>query len=157
MTINAGIWIDHHRAVVVLLTNGVETIQVILADAEATNAPDSSSNDRNAHSRNDFIAEDKRERKAMIHFVKHYDNVIAHLHHADMIFIMGPGEAKGEFSKRLEGMNLKGRVAHIEAADKMTDRQVAAHVREVFGPSADPSKRRQEANPLSLQKYTRKP
>lgn len=141
MTINAGVWIDHHRAVVVLLSDGVETTQVLLADAEAVNAPDSHDKDRNAHTRNDFIAEDKRERKAMIHFVKHYDNVIAHLHHADSIFIMGPGEAKGEFSKRLEGMNLKGRVSHIETADKMTDRQVAAHVREVFGPTSDQSKR----------------
>lgn len=142
MTINAGVWIDHHRAVVVLLTDGVETTEVLQADALAANSPDSHNNDRNAHTRNDFIAEDKRERKAMIHFVKHYDNVIAHLHHADSIFIMGPGEAKGEFSKRLEGMNLKGRVSHIETADKMTDRQVAAHVREVFGPTAERSKDR---------------
>ncbi len=145
MTINAGTWIDHHKAVVVLLTDGVETTEVILADEYAKNAPDSYSNERNAHTRNDFFAEDKRERKAMIHFVKHYDNVIKHLHHVDSIFIMGPGEAKGEFSKRLEGMNLKGRVSHIEPADKMTDRQVAAHVREVFGPTADPLKLCQEA------------
>lgn len=137
MTINAGIWIDHHKAVVVLITDGVETTQVFFADAEATNAPDSHSNDRNGHTRNDFIAEDKRERKAMIHFIKHYDNVIAHLHHADSIFVMGPGEAKGEFGKRIEEMSLKGRVSHIEPADKMSDRQVAAHVREVFGATGD--------------------
>ena len=134
MTTNAGIWIDHHKAVVVLLSDGTETIEIIHADGEAS---DSISN---AHSRNDFIAEDKRERKAMIHFVKHYDNVIAHLHHADAIFIMGPGEAKGELSKRLEEMSLKGRISHIEAADKMTDRQVAAHVREVFGNASEQSK-----------------
>ena len=142
MTINAGVWIDHHKAVVVLLTNGVETTEVFLADSEANGAPDSHGNDRNAHTRNDFIAEDKRERKAMIHFVKHYDNVIAHLHHADSIFIMGPGEARGEFGKRLEAMNLRGRVSHIEPADKMTDRQVAAHVREVFGPTSEQTKDR---------------
>ena len=80
----------------------------------------------------------------MSHFNKHYDNVIAHLHHADAIFIMGPGEAKGEFSKRLEGMNLKGRVSHVETADKMTDRQIAAHVREIFGPTTEQPKYRQQ-------------
>ncbi len=133
MTINAGIWIDHHKAVVVLLTNGIESIETILSDTEATTAPESQNNDRNAHTRNDFVAEDKRERKAMIHFMKHYDAVIARLHHADAIFIMGPGEAKGEFGKRIESMSLKGSVSHIEAADKMSDRQVAAHVRDVFG------------------------
>ena len=140
MTTNAGIWIDHHKAVVVLLTDGVETIEVLHADAEASGSHDTQSNERNAHTRNDFIAEDRRERKAMIHFVKHYDNVIAHLHNADAILIMGPGEAKGEFSKRVEGMSLKGRISHVEAADKMTDRQVAAHVREAFGKASEPSK-----------------
>lgn len=33
MTINAGIWIDHHNAVVVLITDGAEVAEVILADA----------------------------------------------------------------------------------------------------------------------------
>ncbi len=56
MTINAGVWIDHHKAVVVSPTDGVETTEVVLADAEATNAPDSHNNDRNAHTRNDFIS-----------------------------------------------------------------------------------------------------
>jgi stalled ribosome rescue protein Dom34 len=137
MTINAGIWIDHHKAIVVLLTDGDETTEVILADAEATNAPAAHNNDRDGHTQNDFFAEENRERKAMIHFVKHYDNVIAHLHHADSIFIMGPGEAKGEFGKRIEEMSLKGRVSHIEPADKMSDRQVAVHVREAFGATAN--------------------
>ena len=145
MTINAGIWIDHHKAVVVLLADGVESMEVVSADSEVSSVPDTASNERNSHTRNDFIAEDKRERKAMIHFLKHYDNVISHLHHADSIFIMGPGEAKGEFAKRLESMNLKGRVSHIETADKMTDRQVAAHVREIFGPTSQLPKRRQQA------------
>ena len=140
MTTNAGIWIDHHKAVVVLLRDGAETIEIINADAEASSSPDSISNERNAHTRNDFIAEDKRERKAMIHFVKHYDNVIAHLLHADAIFVMGPGEAKGEFSKRLEGTSLKGRISHIEVADKMTDPQVAAHVRKIFGKASEQSR-----------------
>jgi len=136
MTINAGIRIDHHKAIVVLMTDGVESTEEILADADATNAPNSYSN---GHTRNDFIAEDKRERKAMIHFVEHHDNVIANLHHADSIFIMGPGEAKGEPGKRLEEMSLKGRVSHTEPSDKMSDRQVAACVREVFGKEVLPT------------------
>lgn len=140
MTINAGIWIDHHKAIVVLLTDGVQTMETILSDSEAINAPNVNSSNRDAHSRNDFIAEDKLERKAMQHFNKHYDEVIHHLHHADAIFIMGPGEAKGEISKRIEGMSLKGRITHVEAADKMTDRQVAAHVREIFEKSPQSTK-----------------
>jgi len=67
MTTNAGIWIDHHNAVVVLLTDRVETTKIIFEDAEETKAPGYRSNDRNEHTRNDFLAEDDLERNAMIH------------------------------------------------------------------------------------------
>jgi hypothetical protein len=46
--------------------------------------------------------------------------------------IFGPGEAKGELTKRLEHEGLKGHVLAIETVDKMTDRQIAAKVREHF-------------------------
>jgi hypothetical protein len=132
MTINAGIWIDHHKAVLVILNEGAETVETILSDLALSNEQDGHKSEPNAYTRNDFVPEDRLERKAMSHFKKHYDNVISHLHHADAIYIMGPGEAKGEFGKRLEGMHLKGKVTRIETADKMTDRQVAAHVRDMF-------------------------
>jgi hypothetical protein len=48
------------------------------------------------------------------------------------ILILGPGEAKTELEERLGHEGLGGRVVGIEAADKMTDRQVAARVRERF-------------------------
>ena len=48
------------------------------------------------------------------------------------ILIFGPGEAKGELEERLEKNDLGGRIVGIEAADKMTDRQIAAKVRQRF-------------------------
>jgi stalled ribosome rescue protein Dom34 len=132
MTINAGIWIDHHKAVLVILNDGVETVETILSDLAISNEQSLHKSEPNAYTRNDFVPEDRLERKAKSHFRKHYDDVISHLHDAEAIYIMGPGEAKGEFSKRLEGAHLKAKVTHIETADKMTDRQVAAHIRDVF-------------------------
>jgi hypothetical protein len=122
MTINAGIWIDHHRAVVVLLKDRVEETVHFTADRD--NAP---------RSRNDFVAEDKLERKATIHLNQYYDEVIASLHSANVILVIGPGEAKGEFTKRLKGTHLKAQIAHAETADKLTDPQIAAYVRNYFG------------------------
>jgi hypothetical protein len=46
--------------------------------------------------------------------------------------ILGPGEAKGELEQRLERKGLSGRVVAIETDDKMTNRQIAARVREQF-------------------------
>jgi hypothetical protein len=51
---------------------------------------------------------------------------------AESILIFGPGEAKGELRKRLERNNLGGRIVAIETVDKMTDRQIAAKVRQHF-------------------------
>jgi hypothetical protein len=53
------------------------------------------------------------------------------------MLLFGPGEAKGEFKKRLERHRLGARVAAMESADKMSDRQVVAKVREYFGHPAE--------------------
>jgi hypothetical protein len=71
-----------------------------------------------------------RDRQYGNHLNTFYDSVIAVLRSADSIQIFGPGEAKGEFAKRLEHAGLKKHILAIETADKMTDRQIAAKVRE---------------------------
>ena len=54
---------------------------------------------------------------------------------ADAILIVGPGEAKSELKTRLESEALGGRIAVIETADKLTERQLAAKVRKHFSQS----------------------
>jgi hypothetical protein len=88
--------------------------------------------DKHSHCSREFVADDKREHKKMTHLNQYYDEVIAGLGSADAIHVVGPGEAKGEFVKRLEAKKLKGRLAHVGTVDRMTDRQVAAHVRELI-------------------------
>ena len=51
---------------------------------------------------------------------------------ADSILLFGPGEAKGELKKRLEKDKLGARIEAVETEDAMTDRQIAAKVREYF-------------------------
>jgi hypothetical protein len=51
--------------------------------------------------------------------------------------ILGPAEAKVEFKTHLESEALSGRFAGIETMDKMTDRQIAAKIREHFPNSAE--------------------
>lgn len=62
----------------------------------------------------------------------HYDAVIASFRDAHAILLFGPGEATGELKKRLRRNNLAGRIVGIEAAGRMTDRQIAAKVRNYF-------------------------
>ena len=59
---------------------------------------------------------------------------------ADAILILGPGEAKGEFLKRVQSKKLRGVTVELETVDKMTDRQIAAKVGQHFAaPSANKS------------------
>ena len=76
--------------------------------------------------------EDQRDRQFAEHLGKYYDEVITHVRDADSILILGPGEAKGEFVKRLQGEGLGDRVAGVETVDKMTDPQIVARVRQHF-------------------------
>jgi len=66
----------------------------------------------------------------------YYDRVVEAVANLDGLLILGPGEAKGEFKKRLDRHKLGARVAAIETLDKTTDPQLAAKVREYFNGTA---------------------
>jgi hypothetical protein len=51
---------------------------------------------------------------------------------AQRLLIFGPGEARLHLHKRLGSELASTCDIHVEPADKMTDRQIAAHVREHF-------------------------
>jgi hypothetical protein len=119
----AGLWIDHRKAVVVLVTDEGEEIKKITSDMEK--------HVRFAgHAAEGSAGEDVSDRKFGNHLNSYYDQVIAVIRDADSIQIFGPGEAKGELEKRLEHEGLKAHVLAIETVDKMTDRQISAKVRE---------------------------
>jgi hypothetical protein len=77
-------------------------------------------------------ADDQRDRQFEVHLGRYYDEVIAHVRDTESILLFGPGEAKGELEKRLAGEGLGERIVGIETADKMTDHQIAAKVRDYF-------------------------
>jgi len=133
MAIKAGVWIDHHRAVVVLLTDTGEEIRQIESNADKPFASAGGPGSKQPDRRMGFVAEDTQEHKFMNQLHIYYDEVLTCLRHADAILILGPGEAKGELQKRLQGTKFPACVAELETADKMTDRQIAARVREHFG------------------------
>jgi stalled ribosome rescue protein Dom34 len=132
MTINAGVWIDHHRAVVVLLTDDGENVLQILAEHDASAKSPARIRLKHSYTRNDFAAEDKRERKVMAHLNDYYDEVVACVRDAQAIVILGPGEAKDEFRKRITSRKLRGHIAEMKTVDKLSDRQIAEYVRQHF-------------------------
>ena len=75
---------------------------------------------------------DHRDRHFANHLDKYYDEVILHLVAVDEVLLFGPGEAKGEFQKRMAANGLGARIVAVETADNMTEPQMAAKVREHF-------------------------
>ena len=120
-----GLWIDHRQAVIVVVTDAGEETKRIISNMEKHVRFSSGSSE-------DGSQEDVRDRQFENHLNSYYDEVVAVIRDADAIQIFGPGEAKGELEKRLESEGLKGRIVGIETVDKMTDRQIAAKVREHF-------------------------
>jgi len=119
-----GLWIDHRKAVIVSVTdNGDETCLV---------ESDIKKHVRYSRAAQEDSAEDQRDNRFTGHLNQYYDHVISRIRDAESILIFGPGEAKGELEKRLERESFSGRVVGVETVDKMTDRQIAARVRQHF-------------------------
>ncbi len=127
-----GLWIDHRQAVIVtLLAHGEEEIMHINSDMEK-HVRFSGASHSGTPTDLDDSSEDKRDRRFEDHLDKYYDAVIALFHGADSILILGPGEAKGELHKRLEGHKTHPGIVVVEAADKLTDGQIVAEVKRHF-------------------------
>ncbi len=125
MRSKVGLWIDHRKAIIVTVTDEGEETQQITSDMEKHVRFSSGASE-------DGSSEDVRDRNFGNHLNRFYDAVIACLREAESIQIFGPGEAKGELEKRLEIEGLKGRIIEMETMDKMTDRQIAAKVRQHY-------------------------
>ena len=137
MSIKAGVWIDHRQAIVVLVTDTRSETTKIPSDIGSSGRPAGSSRSKEKrYTASDFVAEDKLERKLDSQLKTYYDEVIAYIRGAEAILIIGPGEAKGQFLKRLKSKKLRGRIIELETSDKMTDRQIAAKVGQHFATTA---------------------
>ena len=132
MPTKVGVWIDHRKAVVVVVTEEGEEIGLIISKVEEQLRRSGDSPLKGSFEAQRVPADDRRQRALTQYLNIYYDAVITCIREADSILIFGPGEAKNELEKRLEKSNLGGRIAAIETADKMTDKEIAAKVRQRF-------------------------
>ena len=132
MRTKVGLWIDHKQAIVVAITDKGEEIGLIISKAEKQLRRSGDSPLKGPYESQQVLADDSQQRTLAGHLNLYYDAVIACIANAESILIFGPGEAKGELKKRLERNKIGGRIAVVETADKMTNRQIAAKVRKHF-------------------------
>jgi hypothetical protein len=141
MTKEVGLWMDHREAVVVVVTEEGEETTRIESKVEKQLRRTGRSPLKGPHEAQQVPADDSRERALTGHLNTYYDEIVASIRDAQAILILGPGEAKGEFRKRLEHEGLGGRVVGVETTDKMTDKQIVVRVRQRFPKESAPGTR----------------
>jgi hypothetical protein len=131
-TSKAGVWIDQRKAVIVIVSPTEEHTTLIVSNVEKHPERSGDSPLKGPYESRQVPPDDRRQMALTGELNTYYDTVIAAVRDAASLLIFGPGEAKGEFKKRLEKKKLGGRVVAMESADKMTDPQIAAKVRDYF-------------------------
>ncbi len=132
MTTQAGVWIDHRKAVLVRMTESGEEIREISSKVDKAYQPPTGPASKQPGRPSGFVPEDVQEHKLMSQLNVFYDEVLTSLHGANSLLILGPGEAKGEFHKRLKSKKFPCGTVEVETTDQLTDPQIAAYVREHF-------------------------
>ncbi len=124
MSQQVGVWIDHSRAVIVSSSSGRVTTRTVKSDV---------SGHPHYGGQQDGGGEKKYEERHRAHLDRYYDDVIDQMGVPDALLIVGPGEAKLELKGRLSrSKTLAALSVAVEAADKLTDAQVVAKVKEHF-------------------------
>jgi molybdopterin converting factor small subunit len=89
-----GLWIDHRKAVVVIVSDEGEEVNEITSHMEKHVRFSSDDSEEGS-------SEDVRNRQFENHLNNYYDAVIAVIRDGDSVQIFGPGEAKGELKNAL--------------------------------------------------------
>jgi hypothetical protein len=126
MTTQVGLWIDHRKAVIVVVSDEGDATRLIESKVEKHVRYSGGGHSNASHESQPGTAEDTQDRHFEGRLDKYYDEVVACIRDAEAILILGPGEAKGELRARLERDGLGARIVGVETVDKMTERRVSA-------------------------------
>jgi hypothetical protein len=128
----AGLWIDHKKAVVVMIDNGETSLTVIPSHVERQFGRLDGIRVSTSYESLQFPADGGADRAFNHHLHVFYGRVITLIRESECIQIFGPGEAKIELAKQMEKVGLHDRILSLETEDKMTDPQITAKVRGTF-------------------------
>lgn len=129
-----GIWLDHEKAAIVTIANGLTSISHINAEAENNNHSLHGASSSATHFAHQEITRERKierhHRQSLHHY---YQRIIHNIRDAEKFIIFGPGEAKIELEKEIKKLNgLAAKIIAVESADKMTDHQITEKVKNAY-------------------------
>ena len=124
MSQDVGVWIDHKKAVIVSIAAGQVTTRTLESEVGA----------HPRYSGFQSSGEKKYEERHNQDLDRYYDDVIGQLGKPDALLLFGPGEAKLQLKERLSrSKRLSASSVAVDTADKLTDLQIVAKVKEHYG------------------------
>jgi len=132
-TPDAGVWIDHRQAWIVLLTPEGQQTTAIRSNVEKHPERTGDSPLKGPYEALQVPADDRRQRALTGELNAYYDAVGTALRRCGKVLIFGPGEAKGELRARLLKMDMGEHIAAIQTEARMTEPEIVAKVRDYFG------------------------
>ena len=127
-----GLWVDHRKAVIMTITDGIEETQEIQSNAGKRVRFSGKTQSKGNVQPVSSTAEDIRDRQYDGYLNNFYDGLIEMIKSADSIWIIGPGEAKGELEKRIKDAGFGECIVGVETTDKLTNNQIEAKIRDHF-------------------------
>ena len=125
MNHKVGVWLDHKSAVIVSTSAGHVSSKTL--ESEVGAHPRYSGQEGGG-------GEKKYEQRHGEQLDRYYDDIIGQLGLPEAVLIFGPGEAKLELKERLNRSKaLSGCTVDLETADRLTDPQIVARVKDHFG------------------------
>jgi hypothetical protein len=129
---NIGIWIDQRKAVVVVGSGESAEIRIIHSHADRQPGRINGLRSTAPYEALKVEADDVSQRKFTQEMSHYFDEILSIISGAQRLLIFGPGEARMHLHKRIASELASTCDIQVEPADKLTDRQIAAHVREHF-------------------------
>lgn len=132
MSTPVGVWIDHRRAFLVLLDQTVNS-KTIHSHARRRRGARGEMGQGSPIGHEDILPEDRINRRYRKHLDEYYQRVMEAIGDAQEIYLIGPGEAKTELKTHLlKNSRNQEPIVVLENADKMTDGQIIARVRDRY-------------------------
>jgi hypothetical protein len=124
-----GLWIDHTKAIVVTLIGDTYEIRQVRSNIGKYVHFLGGSVARPLYGTCNISGNGKQDLEFKSFLNEYFKGVVSLLHQADSIWIIGPGNAKGELEKHIQRDRPDAHIVGIENVEMMTDRQVATRVR----------------------------
>jgi hypothetical protein len=128
----AGLWIDHRKAVIVTLSDKGAKIREVASHVEKQRGRIDGKRSTTSFESQLVQADDRQQRGLTKRLNGFYNKVLSCVRDAKCVLIFGPGEAKCELRKLMEQNNRHEGAIILESADKMTNREIAARVRNCY-------------------------